>query len=499
MKSPTSVFALLFSLMSLELSAQNGDLDITFGSSGIATSEAFMTTRGMAVQPDGQIVLAGNLFAGVSKMQVSKYSASGQLVNAFGISGRVYFGESPYDHYATGIALQPDGKMLLAGSSLLGPNGDFIAVRLLETGELDNTFNGTGSLKVDFAGAKDYVYGLALQSDGKILLIGETQTSAGWPYAIIRLNPDGTLDPLFGADGKVQHVFQGNTVGRARTVAIQPDGKILIAGWAGGKLAMLRLNPDGATDATFGSNGEVISAYGEWTCMVLQPNGRILVAGKSSDGYFQMARFSSNGSPDGTFGVNGVSTLDVSGGATAITLQPDGRILLAGASNGDITLLKCDPDGSLHAAFGTVGVVTTEIGTSTSNSAAVQYLNGQKILLGGTRIGSPNYPIITRYHTSLDSAFTVAVAEPLPENQALAVYPNPALKEISVQYKLSTATPVTLQLLDSEGRVVQTFLTSAWENAGVKTHRFELKPGLPKGVYTVVVNNGLMYARIMVL
>ena len=307
----------------------NGAFDTTFGSGGrrkIDFGGANESLRGAALQPDGKIVLAGGSDGQVA---VARLNPSGSLDTTFSGDGKKLFSWGAISE-ATSVLVLPNGKILLAGFS--GPEGGNIQVaRLNANGALDNTFGTGGKAPVDFGG-DDFGLAMARQANGRIVVAG--QSSAGGAV-VARLRASGTLDPDFGVNGRV--TLPGG--GIARAVLVQPDRQIVVAGNASGSAMMTvtRLHPNGSSDITFDGDGTATIDFGSLADLagdaVLQPDGKIVVAGSTqADEDVAIARLNANGSPDTTFGAAGKATVDF-GVATfgfAVALQPNRRIVVAG-------------------------------------------------------------------------------------------------------------------------------------------------------------------------
>jgi uncharacterized delta-60 repeat protein len=296
-------------------------------------------------------------------------AAPGDLDPSFGSGGRVYtdFGG---DDRAFALSLQPDGKIVVAGTSSVhgsGTGGNFALARYNVDGSLDATFGTGGKVITDFINnGSDEAHVLALQPDGKIVAAGHV--AWGFDFALARYNPDGSLDVSFGNGGKVITSDAGYDWFSA--VALQPDGKIVVAGWSGGgfysaDFVLARYNFDGTLDAGFGSGGKVTTDLGgddRASAMALQPDGKIVAAGRTSGGNFALTRYNQDGSPDATFGLGGKVTTDLGGddAVSAMALQPDGRIVVGGASNSRFALARYNRDGSLDPTFGAGGAVIAD-------------------------------------------------------------------------------------------------------------------------------------------
>ncbi|MGZ6696766.1 MAG: hypothetical protein ACXVFL_14140 [Solirubrobacteraceae bacterium] len=317
----------------VRLRSANGTLDPTFGSGGkrvvdFGTDDE--SVYGAALQPDGKIVLAGD-----SRLQpaVVRLKANGALDTSFDGDGRKLLSWGAIGR-VTAVVVAPNGKILLGGFS--GPEGGNNQVaRMTAHGALDTTFGTGGIATVDF-GATEFGEAMARQADGRILVAGRSSASGA---VVARLRATGVLDPDFGGDGRV--TLPGG--GDLSAVLVQPDRKIVVAGNASGSATMTvtRLKPDGSLDATFGSGGTMTVAFGSLANPLggaaRQPDGKIVVAGYTQDGEdVAVARLNANGSLDATFGTGGKTTIDF-GAATfgnAVALAPNGRIVVAGQKTG---------------------------------------------------------------------------------------------------------------------------------------------------------------------
>lgn len=201
-----------------------------------------------------------------------------------------------------------------------------------------------------------------------------------------------TLDPGFGTNGIVTTSLGGNSLGLA--IALQTDSKILVAGGANKYgITVVRYNTDGSLDTNFGTNGVASAGFGLAQAIALQPDGKIVVAGitGSATAHFALVRFNPNGLLDSTFGINGKVITDVTPGsdnrAYTIVLQPNGKIIVAGSSNtannDDFTLVRYNSDGSIDSGFGNRGIVTTQfVGDDVVRSIALQ--SDGKIVAAGS-------------------------------------------------------------------------------------------------------------------
>lgn len=324
----------------------DGSLDSAFGANGKITTDFSNNSydQGYTVTAlaDGKILLAGQ--SGGSLAFV-RYNANGSLDTSFDIDGKLVVLNSFGDGQS--VAVQADGKILLAG--VIG--GDFALIRYTSSGGIDTGFGINGSLTTDF-GAYDSGHSVRVQTDGKILVGG----TSGDKFALVRYNANGSLDTSFDTDGKLTTDYGYYTQGGE--VALQADGKIIMAGVSNSGLAVARYNTDGSLDASFGTNGKLMAnaGIGNVQSVAVQADGKILIAGSSytSGGYeFTIQRYNGDGSIDSSFDDDGKASVNIGSfdQRFGIVLQADGKILLAGNSNNDFALARLNPDGSTDATF----------------------------------------------------------------------------------------------------------------------------------------------------
>ena len=380
--------------------------------------------RGIAIQADGKILVAGSVYAGGNNdFLVTRYNADGSLDASFGTNGKVITAVTSSSDYAYAVTIQSDGKILLAGYA----NGDFALVRYNSDGSLDTTFSSDGKVTTAVGTSTDYACSVAVGADGKIVAAGYAMVGSYSNVAVVRYNSDGSLDTTFSADGKVTTAI-GTQSSYAYGVAIQSDGKIVAAGYAymnssAYDFALVRYSTDGSLDSTFGSTGIVTTTFSTTStdyayALAIQSDGKLVAAGYTG-GNFGLARYNSDGSLDTTFGTSGKVTTGVGTGtdyAYALALQSDGKIVAAGyayvaASNNDFALVRYNAAGSLDTTFGTGGKVITPIGATSDMARAVAIQSGGQIVVAGMLSNTPGNKVALARYTStgiLDTTFGTA-------------------------------------------------------------------------------------------
>ena len=295
-----------------------------------------------------RIILSSILTISLSNLQSPAWAADGDLDTSFDTDGKLTTAIGSGADIAYSVVLQSDGKILVAGNSYNGSNDDFAIVRYNTDGSLDTSFDTDGKKTTAIGSGADVANSVVLQSDGKILVAGSSDIGSNYDFAIVRYNTDGSLDTSFDTDGKKTTAI-GSGADVANSVVLQSDGKILVAGYSyngsNDDFAIVRYNTDGSLDTSFDTDGKKTTAIGSGAdvanSVVLQSDGKILVAGSSfngSDNDFAIVRYNTDGSLDSTFGTDGELTTAIgsgSDGANSVVLQSDGKIVAAGySSNG---------------------------------------------------------------------------------------------------------------------------------------------------------------------
>jgi uncharacterized delta-60 repeat protein len=469
----------------------DGTVDLPFGAGGLVTTDFFgMPDFGsaIAIQADGRIVIAGTstnviqpptppppppppprlttLSASSGPDQdfaVVRYNVDGSLDGTFGTGGKVTTDlGSPIDA-ATSVALDHLGRIVVAGYTGRG-SVDFAVVAYTANGVVDSGFAGGGAAVTDFSGDTDNALGVAVSADNGIVVVGSAAIATNEPalrpteIAIARYAVDGSADSGFDVDGKVTTLFIGSGIDEAQAVAVQPDGKLVVAGNTrgvfGSDFALIRYNPDGSVDQTFGAsgNGKVVTDIGSaGVCgrtgcgmsentvagLVLQPDGKIVVAGSSFDAdahafQFALVRYLSNGDLDPTFGTGGIVKTDLApldrgfmrdNRAKALGLQHDGTIVVVGSTADlgprgtglDWGMARYNADGSLDASFGPNGDGTliidfgSDVGVTEQASAIAVQPDGGIVVVGSAGHGFPTVTqlIVARFDRQgmLDASF----------------------------------------------------------------------------------------------
>lgn len=443
-----------------------GSLDKQFGKASDGTPDGIVSlslgsgndsAKGMAVQADGKVIVAGTSTStgGSSNIVIERFNSNGTLDTSFGADGNsdgtpdgvvnLDLGTSSDD--AKAVAIQADGKIVVAGNSTpTGGSSNVVLARLDKNGKLDATFGADGNadgtpdgvVQVSFGNGDDAVDAIAIQLDGKIVVAGDTTSNSGGSQnmMVARVNANGSLDATFGAgnaDGTPDGVVSlslGAGNDEAKAVAIQADGRIVIAGNTVGSddssnIAVARLNGDGSLDATFGvgnadgtpdgvvaislSNGD-----DKAKAVALQADGKILVGGVTvaadNSSNVAVARLNSDGTADVSFGAGTADgtpdgSVSLSFGAgddklKGLLVQADGKILIAGSNtaadgSSNAVVARLNSNGALDSSFGEDssdgtpdGVVSISLGSGDDSAEALALQADGKILIAGDHVAS---------------------------------------------------------------------------------------------------------------
>ena len=388
----------------------NGALDPGFGDAGKTFTPFGGDETALALQADGKVVMVGGSPADFT---LARYTTAGRLDSSFGIAGTgmVTTDIATENDQARGVAIQQlDGKIVVVGSAVVGrtasnaSNSDFAVARYNIDGTPDTSFSGDGKVTTDFNLLGDSANAVAIQSDGKIVVVGSTTlTNPGFAdFAIARYDTNGTLDSSFDGDGKLTTAV-GARVDFARNVVILANQTILVSGFS-------EVNSrDGTGLVQYTSNGVLDTSFGGGTGktsvpnhrleegLSVQSNGQILIAGSVNVGvfptgssHFGVMRFSATGVPDNGFGTAGLVTLaftTLNDFGRAIALQADGKIVVVGQSsnfsNPDFGIARFNADGTPDGSFGTGGKLTVSFFNSFDGAESVVIQPDGKIVVGG--------------------------------------------------------------------------------------------------------------------
>lgn len=427
--------------MEIAVEAADGQLDPTFGIDGKVTATfggTWSDGTALAIQPDGRIVVAGvdSPDGWTFDFGVARFQTDGSLDPTFGTGGVVTTNVRQFD-YARAVAIQPDGRIVVAGTVnyVHGDDfssGDFGVVRYNADGSLDTTFDGDGMVITDIRPSTDprqrfpdAVKGMVLQPDGKIVVFGDVREGRGGPadFVLVRYNTDGSLDATFGGGGKVITSLSFADM-PAGAVSLQPDGKIVASGtlygstpFSDGRFILARYDANGLLDPSFDGDGIATTLFASSAtalAMTRQPDGRLIVSGHAG-GHFALARYDVNGALDTTFGGTGtiVTVLGSRAVSTGLAVQTDGSIVASGTIGEDLTVasdfavVRYLADGAIDTTFGIGGLARTDIVASTDRSSAVALQFDGRLIVAGMALTNTSGEIaLVRYEGPPPHALT---------------------------------------------------------------------------------------------
>lgn len=426
---------IISSMMTPALAISPGDLDTNFNAVGVALTQVGTSSRGsdVLIQPDGKIIVVGTGYVAANfDFALVRYNPNGTLDTSFGVGGVVSAGIGSGSDTCYAAALRPDGKIICAGQ-----RGDDLSIGLIRfnaNGSIDTSFGSFGRYSIAIAARESYATDIAIQPDGKILLSAHVDNFNGdFRTGLVRLLPDGGLDTGF-ADGGIASQSIGIGTATTAAVALQPDGRIVVGGQYRSTVnsrdfLLLRYLSNGTLDTGFDGDGIVITPFDSGVSsgdrvadIAVQADGRIVAVGNTNSATFTdlaVARYLANGALDSTFDGDGRAV--VNGGTLseiyAVVVQADGKIVTGGSyfSNpgNNQFLVRHNVDGSLDASFGTGGVRTLSITGNEYTTAMAIQADGKLVAAGTSATGGDRF-IVTRFHTEppTDAIFVNGFEQP---------------------------------------------------------------------------------------
>ncbi|MFO1330163.1 MAG: hypothetical protein U1F56_22635 [Rubrivivax sp.] len=397
-----------------------GSVDTSYGGGAqitpVANSEDY--AHAVAVQADGKVVTVGTTAISTGTVvALTRHLRDGGLDPSFGNGGKVITQVGARGDSARAVAIQPDGRIVVAGwTDQTGTDANVLVLRYRGDGTLDPGFGDAGRTVLPLGNGTDRAHAVAIQDDGRIVVGGTTlsgTSTSGQDFALMRLMPDGTLDAGFGNGGKVVTAMQSHSssdvVYALALPVIGGEQRILAVGGEGDFIAA-RYRPDGTLDASFGNGGKVLGLFGRnigaARAVTLLPGGGMVLAGGIYND-FAAAQLTAAGTLDAGFGQGGLVTVAVSptnwDNATAIARQADGKLVLGGwtyagnSSSADFTALRLTGAGVLDTTFGSGGIAIHPVaqGTRSDSARGLVLQSDERVpavraILGGEASGS-NY------------------------------------------------------------------------------------------------------------
>ena len=503
----------LISFLTNKLNAQDGTLDLTFGTSGKVITKA--STSGwdvaydIAIQTDQKIVVCGESPVNGSAMLVMRYNNDGTLDNTFDGDGKVTIDITNVSEDAYSLAIQEDGKILIAGKSpniIVTPQqtSGIAMVRLNTDGSIDSTFGVNGIVRTPI-GTVAEAKSIKTQSDGKIVIAGMTDTLGSFGKGlIVRYNSNGTLDNTFASNGIFTIAFN-DIATRFDALSFQSDGKIVATGYTAStphEIFIVRLLTNGTIDNTFGFlgfNHFSFSTVGTRSYAIgLNSFGKIIIGGYSSISptisEMLICQLDNGGNLDNSFGTNGIVKIAIGNTYNYVKdllVQSDNKIILVGSSTiggqGDnFALVKLKSNGTLDSSFNSVGYVTTDFisGSNDYGNALTMQADGKILVAGYLYNNNGDVDVaLSRYN---NSSQILSISESI-NNSNFKIFPNPSNSEFSIVHSLDPNKLVTIY--NQTGQIV----------VQQKLHESETKINTQywlKGVYIIKIEG--IYQKIII-
>lgn len=498
MKTTKILLFVLILFASKVLFAQDGVLDTAFGTDGkiLTTFDYESDVQSLALQSDGKIIAAGDVFnhGDFHQFGIARYGSNGTLDITFGVNGKMVSDFLDYRISLNAVLVQQDGKIIVGGlmskdsSSLLSHS--FLA-RYTCNGTLDPDFGSGGKVIIEGIGFSS----LALQSDGSIIAAGYSYTDFKSDFVLLRYEENGILDNDFGINGIVTTSIGENDFGY--DVALQSDGKIILLGGYQDNFAMARYDNDGYLDPAFGTNGIVVLAIGfSPNSVKIQSDGKIVCASLES----KLVRLLSNGDLDTRFGTGGIVqspvTVSMEGGSDSLAIQNDGKIIVSGSYIDNVNDTRCialvryQINGDVDTNFGIEGLAETVFGQSSRSMLNCVLLQPDgKIVVGGESgpafFGRHPNAVVLRYN----SGTALSRSEFNNQKNRFSAYPNPVGSMVNLDFNLDQQELFSVDLFDSNGKKIADLLKEKYFKTGYHSQKLELPETLAKGIYFLNISN----------
>jgi uncharacterized delta-60 repeat protein len=454
---------------------------------------------GCAIQPDQKAVMAGlskNPVTGFFELGISRILMNGQLDPSFNGTGISYVSmgnQGSIGGQTPRVFITPDGKITAVntGRSATGLSQDLMVCRLDSSGHLDNSFGISGVVFVDMTGTElwpDVGSSIDIDAQGNIYICGGTRngsTPLDNDFAVVKLLPNGTLDPVFDGDGKQLYNLTGGAE-FGSGVKVLADGSIVFGGATNNSMVIAKVDSAGVLDPLFGTGGfvNITSPSAYMVDLGIDDQERIIATGIQGNGSAVVVRYLSNGTPDPAFGISGAVSFSASGTVevSSLVVMPDNRILVAGwantASNGtDFMVTRIDTTGTLDLTFNGTGYVVRNIviGSTNEECYGMGLLADGRIFLAGT----------IRYSAFVNEDIGVMLLKPdsatgvvtIDSPALLEIFPNPVTDHLNFRLRDRSVIIIT----DISGRIMQ---------------QIEFEPGLHTLDFSTV-SSGIYFIREM--
>lgn len=523
MKAVKLIFLLFILLVSKANFAQFGTLDTSFDSDGIVITPFIgfnAAVQSLLIQPDKKIIAAGTISkGGLNQFGLARFNYDGSLDESFGNLGKV-ISDYPDLMLLSSIALQSDGKIVVAGNLFNSSFtiSHFVLVRYNTNGLLDTTFGIDGRVITNLSDKLDKITSIVIQNDGKILASGTTSDDSNYSdFSIVRYNSDGTLDPSFGNNGITITSIRTWDFGYA--MVLQDDNSIVVSGSTSNEFnpvfgpdydfLVLKFDKNGILDATFGNGGNVIIGTTEANEKALSvnilPDGKIAIGGEHHimKYSFMISQLLPNGDLDTSFGNNGVVLNELTSQfIESVAMQTDGKFLITeyngtgGCCSADIKLIRFLADGNFDTTFGTNGIVTTNFLNENNQANSIAIQDDGKILIGGVSGNQIHSDFgLARFNSELVLSNPIN----LIASNAFLVYPNPVNQIVNLNFNLQESQKLSIDLFNINGVKISNLLNNIEFSSGFNSQKLPLPETLSKGVYFLSISNGTFLSNMKIV
>lgn len=472
--------------------AQSVHLNNQFGNSGIVITPNTSEINRIAIDPNGVIFSAGYSIesggTGIYHLTVAKNGIHGAPVSNFGTNGLVTT-TIDYSEFPLDIQLQTDGKILVAGSSYLGPTqtgpGDYhsFVVRYNTNGSLDNTFGNNGIFKLTYSDS--HVAKMILPSDGSVLLAGNSYGSG----TVSKINSNGVLDLNFGSGGS-KFLSDASFTFILWDAILLSDHTILCVGYDGNdlnnmKLAYCKLDLNGNFVSNFGQNGKVVMdlfaggfpEVSEFLQKAIElPTGQIVIGGQAMGA--MLMKINADGTPVSNFGNNGI--LNHPYPYADFEIQADGKFLIGGSHiitdyNAGFSITRLNSNGSLDNSFNGTGTFTVDISPENDYLQQMKLKNNGHIIVGGSSGLLSNDSDFMLADIDINQSLTLSEED----IDGINVYPNPFSTDLNIS--ITNAEVIEVKLVDEAGRIITQFIPKQENTLHLNS--------LAAGMYQLLITN----------
>ncbi len=495
-KSTTFFFFLMLGLLQDTFSQTTG-LDLSFGTGGFVSTDVNThddEANDILIQPDGKVLVAGTaILQSYSKFAVIRYNADGTIDSTFADNGIATANVGPVNDKGTSLALQNDGKILLAGNYGWNFYNDPAIVRFNSNGTIDSTFGDNGYSRFIISNQYDEFNDIALQNDGKIVVGGRTWLNNSYNFLIARILPSGAIDSSFGVNGMVVTDFL-NSNDCIHSLLIQSDGRILVSGNTepgASYFAAARYFSNGTPDPSFGIGGKLFigtgSRYDVSYGMSLTADSSIILAGSHGSGNiynYQVAKLTKFGVLDSTFGTDGIKLIPVTVPADHlkdVLVQKDGKIVAAGMADGDALILRLTANGALDNSFGNQGIYIGNNGGSEGRLNAITQLADSSIIACGYTKPGNNFDVfLVKFLNNIPTGIVQHDKRSFP----ISLYPNPATGFVMVDLPLMEQPTALINIYNESGKLVHQQQFEIYNSSA----RIDLDNNLAPGLYILRIS-----------